>query len=78
MVRPTESERATAQTRLLEICVCGHPRSQHGRHEDVVSGVLDDRRELCMECPGYVLELEDGSEIDGYPRGAAWHRFREA
>ena len=76
MVRPTETERAAAQARLLEICVCGHSCSQHGRYEDVVSGVFDDRRELCMECPGYVVEVAGVDEDGYYHGGQAWHQFK--
>ena len=57
-----------------QLCRCGHPKSEHVQHRDMVVGV-DDKRELCLECPGYVLET-DGGEIDGYPVGKAWHRFR--
>ena len=47
--------------------VCGHPRSEHGQHQDFVMGIQD-KRELCLECPGY--------EADDLPKGKAWHRFK--
>ena len=56
---------------------CGHPGSEHGREPDLILGVVGSKRELCLECPGYVFDTEVG-EVDGYPRGKAWHRFKEA
>ena len=59
----------------VEICRCGHPRSEHGRHGEMVMGSPGDRREVCLECPGYTL-IRNGIEDDGYPNGKAWHRFK--
>ena len=53
-----------------QLCFCGHSKHQHYQHSDVVSGHFRDKRELCLECPGY--------EDPGYPRGKAWHRFKAA
>ena len=60
------------------ICsICLHDERQHVRHEEAVAGVSD-KRELCLRCPGYVLVVsEDGDEVEGYPDGQAWHRFKE-
>lgn len=49
------------------ICMCGHPATEHGQERAVFTDTVS-RRELCMACPGY--------EEPGYPRGAAWHRFK--
>jgi hypothetical protein len=51
---------------------CDHKRSEHGRECDFYDTYS--RRELCLMCPGY--ERDDGGS--GYPRGKAWHRFKEA
>ena len=73
MVRPT----LAARDRAIEPCAkCGHIRFQHGRMENLVRGVFNDRRMLCMDCPGYVVEV-GGVDEDGYYHGGqAWHRFK--
>ena len=58
------------------VCRCGHSKSQHGKHEQMVLGAYRDRREVCLKCPGYTL-IRNGFEDDGYPNGKAWHRFKE-
>ena len=62
---------------LNDLCAkCGHTRLQHGLMQNLVSGVFDDRRLLCMECPGYVVEV-NGIDEDGYYHGGeAWHQFK--
>lgn len=47
------------------------------RHEQAVLDISD-KRELCLRCDGYMIVInDDGDEVDGYPNGKAWHRFRE-
>ena len=55
--------------------VCGHPDMEHGQEREFFLGV-DSKRELCLGCPGYVV-IRGGYEVDGYPIGKAWHRFRD-
>lgn len=55
-----------------KVCWCGHVESEHDVEEQDGVG-----RHFCSLCPGYVLKLEDGSEIPGYPSGIAWHRYDE-
>ena len=55
--------------------VCGHPYTDHGRHQDFVD-CGEDKHELCLLCPGYTVMRGD-YEVDGYPNGKAWHRFRD-
>lgn len=50
------------------LCRCGHAADQHGQ-ERAVYEADNSKREVCLECPGY--------EEPGYPRGRAWHRFKE-
>ena len=72
MVRPT----LAARDRAIEPCAkCGHSRFQHGRMENLVRGVFNDRRMLCMDCPGYVVEVAGVDEDGYYHGGTAWHRF---
>ena len=43
----------------------------------MVMNVHNDQREVCLMCPGYTM-IRNGIEDDGYPKGKAWHRFKEA
>ena len=51
--------------------ICGHAAAEHMRHENAVMGIAD-KRELCLECPGYEAGLDERR-----PRAKAWHRFKE-
>ncbi len=56
---------------MAEVCVCGHDGREHGRERDLY--VTYSKREVCLQCPGYVLADE---ATTGYPNGQAWHRFK--
>ena len=53
---------------------CSHPEVEHGQERFLDVGT-DSKREPCLLCPGYVV-VRGGIEVDGYPSGQAWHRFR--
>ena len=48
--------------------ICGHSKSEHAQERQVLAD-SDSKREFCCMCNGY--------EEPGYPRGKAWHRFRD-
>ena len=68
---------ATAEHKpnLVPCAVCGHPKAEHGKERDLFPDT-DSKRELCMECPGYTM-IVGAYEVNGYPNGQAWHRFRQ-
>ena len=60
---------------MSETCkLCGHVSEEHGREREF--DFVDSKRELCRLCPGYTFETDEIS-VTGYPKGMAWHRFRE-
>ena len=68
---------APREVRVSNLCArCGHDGQEHGRECDMTV-TAESKRELCLLCPGYMIEI-GGIEVDGYPHGKAWHRFREA
>ena len=54
-------------TGRMKCALCGHERQRHAKEADLHD--YGSQRELCVICPGY--------ECPGYPKGKAWHRFRE-
>ena len=44
---------------ILNCTVCGHPNTEHGRHEEFVDIPEGDKRELCLLCPGYTLVTDE-------------------